>query len=101
MQIIMIAPAPFFADRGCHTRVLGSISTPQRRGYRIKLVTYGIGREIDCVETIRCFNLIWLIPYYVLYGGSTGVSLAPYAVIVVWITVRVMTAGKEDHNLKA
>lgn len=59
MTIIMIAPTPFFADRGCHTRIYGQISALQRMGYKIKLVTYGLGREIDGVETIRCFNFPW------------------------------------------
>lgn len=59
MRIIMIAPTPFFADRGCHTRIYGQISALQRMGYKIKLVTYGLGREIDGVETIRCFNFPW------------------------------------------
>lgn len=59
MKIVMIAPTPFFADRGCHTRIYGQISALQRMGYKIKLVTYGLGREIESVETIRCFNFPW------------------------------------------
>lgn len=59
MTVIMIAPTPFFADRGCHTRIYGHIKALQKIGYKIKLVTYGLGREIDDVETIRCFNFPW------------------------------------------
>ena len=56
MKIIMIAPTPFFADRGCHTRIYGQISALQRLGYKIKLVTYGLGREMETVETIPGFK---------------------------------------------
>lgn len=59
MKIIMIAPTPFFADRGCHTRIYGEITALQRRGHEVKLVTYGLGREIEGVETIRCYNFPW------------------------------------------
>lgn len=59
MKIVMIAPTPFFADRGCHTKIYGEIIALQRLGHEVKLVTYGLGREIDGIETIRCFNFPW------------------------------------------
>ena len=33
MRIMMIAPTPFFADRGCHTRIYGEITALQRLGH--------------------------------------------------------------------
>lgn len=57
--IVMIAPTPFFSDRGCHTRILNEILPLQRLGYKITLVTYGLGRDIKGVNTVRCANLPW------------------------------------------
>ncbi len=87
MKIIMIAPTPFFADRGCHTRIYGQISALQRRGYKIKLVTYGIGREIEQIETIRCFNFPW---YKKLSAGPSvwKIFLLPFIALKAWKTIK-------------
>ena len=48
-NILMIAPTPFFADRGCHVRILNSCYRLQRRGFEVTILTYPIGRNIpDC-----------------------------------------------------
>ena len=59
MKIVMIAPTPFFADRGCHTRIYGEIRGLQAMGHRVILVTYGLGRDMPGAETVRCFNFPW------------------------------------------
>ena len=59
MKIVMIAPTPFFADRGCHTRIYGEIKGLQRMGHRVILVTYGLGRDVPGVQTVRCYNFPW------------------------------------------
>ena len=59
LKIVMIAPTPFFADRGCHTRIYGEIRGLQELGHRVVLVTYGLGRDMPGVETVRCFNFPW------------------------------------------
>lgn len=59
LTIVMIAPTPFFADRGCHTRIYGEIRGLQKLGHRVVLVTYGLGRDMPGVETVRCFNFPW------------------------------------------
>lgn len=59
MRIMMIAPTPFFADRGCHTRIYGEITALQRLGHEVELVTYGLGRDIEGVKTVRSYNFPW------------------------------------------
>lgn len=59
MKILGIAPTPFFADRGCHMRILGEIQALQRRGHEVLLVTYHLGRDIDGVPTVRAKNVPW------------------------------------------
>jgi hypothetical protein len=53
MKILAIAPTPFFADRGCHMRILGEIEALKRRGHEFLLLTYHLGRDIDGVATKR------------------------------------------------
>jgi glycosyltransferase involved in cell wall biosynthesis len=59
MRILGIAPTPFFADRGCHMRILGEIEALQRRGHEVQLLTYHLGRDIDGVETVRSSQVPW------------------------------------------
>lgn len=59
MKILGIAPTPYFADRGCHMRILGEVQALQRRGHEVMLVTYHLGRDIEGVPTVRTKNVLW------------------------------------------
>ena len=43
----MIAPTPFFSDRGTHIRILEEALALEKLGYEITIATYHIGRDID------------------------------------------------------
>src|SRR6266568_5155811 len=52
MKILVIAPTPFFADRGTHIRILEEALALEKRGHEITIATYHIGKDIDAsVET--------------------------------------------------
>lgn len=59
MKILGIAPTPFFADRGCHMRILGEIQALQRRGHEVLLLTYHLGRDIEGVPSQRTKEVQW------------------------------------------
>ncbi|MFZ5585761.1 MAG: glycosyltransferase family 4 protein [Thermodesulfobacteriota bacterium] len=59
MKILGIAPTPFFADRGCHMRILGEVQALQRRGHELLVVTYHLGRDIEGVPTLRTRRVAW------------------------------------------
>ncbi len=59
MKILMIAPTPFFADRGCHVKILEEVRSLSRRGVQVKVVTYHIGRDIEGIDTERMINIPW------------------------------------------
>jgi glycosyltransferase involved in cell wall biosynthesis len=59
MRILGIAPTPFFADRGCHMRILGEIQALERRGHQVLLLTYHLGRDIEGVATRRIKQVPW------------------------------------------
>jgi len=58
-NILMIAPTPFFADRGCHVRILEEIRALQKLGNKVNLFTYGLGRDISGINIKRSINFPW------------------------------------------
>ena len=59
MHILHIAPTPFFADRGCHIRIYGEITTLQRLGHQITLTTYHLGRDVPGIDIRRSLRVPW------------------------------------------
>ncbi len=46
MKILVIAPTPFFSDRGTHIRILEEAYALEGRGHDITIATYHIGKEL-------------------------------------------------------
>jgi glycosyltransferase involved in cell wall biosynthesis len=47
MKILVVAPTPFFSDRGTHIRILEEALALEKIGHQITIATYHIGREIN------------------------------------------------------
>lgn len=47
MKILVVAPTPFFADRGTHIRILEEALALEKKGHQITIATYHIGRDLD------------------------------------------------------
>jgi glycosyltransferase involved in cell wall biosynthesis len=58
-RILMVAPTPFFADRGCHVRILGEINALNTLGHVTKVCTYHLGRDIKGISTVRTLRIPW------------------------------------------
>ena len=59
LRIVMIAPTPFFADRGCHIRILGEAKALIDLGHKLILCTYFLGRDIDGIPIVRTLSVPW------------------------------------------
>lgn len=46
LKILVIAPTPFFSDRGTHIRILEEALALERRGHQVTIATYHIGAEL-------------------------------------------------------
>ncbi|MDD2766478.1 MAG: glycosyltransferase family 4 protein [Candidatus Moranbacteria bacterium] len=46
MKILVIAPTPFFSDRGTHIRILEEALALEKRGHTVMIATYHIGQDI-------------------------------------------------------
>lgn len=55
----MVAPTPFFSDRGCHTRIYEEARALQRRGHHVTIVTYHNGNTPPDVEVERIIRIPW------------------------------------------
>lgn len=55
----MIAPTPFFADRGCHVRIYEQIRSLQKLGNRGNICTYHNGKNIAGLNIYRIINIPW------------------------------------------
>ena len=88
----MIAPTPFFADRGCHTQIYEEIRSLQKLGHEIVLCTYGLGRDMPGVRTVRTFNFPW---YRKLAAGPSvhKILLLPFLTAT---TLRTIARWKPD-----
>ncbi len=56
----MIAPTPFFADRGCHVRIRCEAEGLQALGHDVLVCTYPLGDDVEGIETRRT----WPVPWY-------------------------------------
>lgn len=61
-HVVKIAPTSFFADYGCHVRILEEARALQQRGYDVTVVTYPGGRDPPGLRVVR-------IPAWLHRGG--------------------------------
>ncbi len=46
MSILVVAPTPFFSDRGTHIRILEEALALEQRGHQVTIATYHIGQDL-------------------------------------------------------
>ena len=55
----MLAPTPYFADRGCHVRIYEEARALRSQGHDVRIVTYHLGRDMPDIPTIRIPRIPW------------------------------------------
>lgn len=55
----MLAPTPYFADRGCHVRIYEEARALIALGHEVLIVTYHLGRDMEGIPTIRIPVVHW------------------------------------------
>lgn len=68
MKVLMIAPTPFFANRGCHTRIMEQSRALKELSHKIIIATYPIGENVDRLDIRRTIK----IPFYKRAGVGTS-----------------------------
>ncbi len=59
LKILMIAPTPFFSDRGCHVRIYEEAKNLLSLGNSVTICTYSLGRDIPGIDIRRIINIPW------------------------------------------
>lgn len=59
MKVLMIAPTPFFSDRGAHVQIYEEIRALSKLDVEVHVCTYGLGRNIEGIRASRIFNFPW------------------------------------------
>ena len=57
-RVLMIAPTPFFSDRGCHVRIYEEAAELGRRGVEVKVVTYPLGQDPPGIAVTRAARIV-------------------------------------------
>lgn len=55
----MIAPTPYFSDRGCHVRIYEEARALTKLGHEVCVVTYHLGRDMPGVRVVRTAQVPW------------------------------------------
>ncbi|GAB4547963.1 MAG: glycosyltransferase family 4 protein [Anaerolineae bacterium] len=67
-KVLMLAPTMFFADYGCHVRILEEAMILRKLGHRVTILAYPNGSDVAGLDVRRC----WGVPfnYRVIVGSS-------------------------------
>jgi glycosyltransferase involved in cell wall biosynthesis len=55
----MLAPTPYFSDRGCHVRIYEEARALTILGHNVCIVTYHLGRDMPGVRVVRIPKVPW------------------------------------------
>lgn len=67
-DVLMLAPTMFFADYGCHVRILEEALILRKLGHHVTILAYPNGNDVAGLDVRRC----WGVPfnYRVIVGSS-------------------------------
>lgn len=83
LRVLMIAPTPYFADRGCHVRIYEEARALTKLGHEVCIVTYHLGRDMPGIRVVRTAQIPW---YSKLEAGPSWHK--PYLdLLLLWKTV--------------
>ena len=89
-RVLMLAPTSFFADYGCHVRILEEATVLQQLGHKVTIATYHNGNDVPGLDIRRTLPIPWRrnylvgsskhkVAFDVLLGLKTLELLAPRA----------------------
>jgi len=84
-HVLVIAPTPFFSDRGCHVRILEEIRANQSQGYRFTVCTYHLGKDVPGLAIHRSLN----VPWYRNLSAGPSVHKFYLDALLLWTVLRV------------
>jgi len=96
LRVLMIAPTPYFADRGCHVRIYEEARSLAGFGHEVRIVTYHLGRDTPGIPTSRIRNIPW---YRKLSAGPSWHK--PYLDLLLFFKTLAVARSFRPHLLHA
>ena len=96
LRVLVLAPTPFFADRGCHVRILEEARAVIPCGVELRLVTYHIGRDLPDFPIDRIPSIPW---YSKLEAGPSWHK--PYLDLLLLIKALKVARALKPHLIHA
>jgi glycosyltransferase involved in cell wall biosynthesis len=96
LKILMLAPTPFFADRGCHVRIYEEARALISLGHEVCIATYHLGRDMEGIPTVRIPTVPW---YKKLSAGPSWHK--PYLDILLFFTALAATLRRRPDIIHA
>lgn len=91
-SILMLAPTSFFADYGCHVRILEEATVLQQLGQRVTIATYYNGNDVPGLDIRRTLPIPWRRHYLV---GSSKHKIA-FDALLGLKTLELLLRGRYD-----
>ncbi len=91
-RVLMIAPTSFFADYGCHVRILEEARVLQSLGHQVTVATYHNGRDLSDIHIERTLPIPWRRQYEV---GSSRHKIA-FDALLGWKTLSLLIRNRYD-----
>ena len=91
-RVLMIAPTSFFADYGCHVRILEEARILQQLGHRVTIITYRNGQDVGDIRIVRTLPIPWRRGYEV---GASRHKIA-FDALLGLKTVQLLTRERFD-----
>jgi len=83
-HVLVVAPTPFFSDRGCHVRILEEVRAAEREGYRATVITYHLGKDVPGLPIHRSLN----VPWYQKLSAGPSVHQFYLDALLLWTGIR-------------
>lgn len=91
-RVLMIAPTSFFADYGCHVRILEEARILQKLGHQVTIATYHNGKAVPGLQIERTLPIPWRANYEV---GSSRHKIG-FDLLLGLKTLRLMARQRYD-----
>lgn len=99
MRILMVAPVPFFVDRGTPMRILEEALALEKKGMIIDIVTYHLGRDVcELRESsrIKVYRIVRLLFWYTKKEAGADWQKVILDMLLIWKTSKIVFLNKPD-----
>jgi glycosyltransferase involved in cell wall biosynthesis len=91
-RVLMVAPTSFFADYGCHVRILEEARILQRWGHQVAIASYYNGHDVSGLDIRRTLPIPWRQHYEV---GSSRHKIA-FDALLAWKVLGLLARERFD-----